>query len=53
MQNAFKIAIDPLFPPPAIIPKTKTLASDLFDSNKFTLIFNSADVEQKVQHFMS
>ena len=53
MENAFKIALDPLFPPPAIIPKTKALPTELFESNKFTLIFNSADVEEKVQHFMS
>ena len=45
IENAFKIAIDPMFPPPLNIPRSKNLASDLIESNKFTLIFNSGDIE--------
>lgn len=41
-----KIAIDPMFPPPLNIPKSKNLPTDLFEANKFTLIFNSCDVEE-------
>lgn len=41
IENAFKIAVDPLFPPPRDYPKSKTMATDLFEANKFTLIFNS------------
>ena len=46
IENAFKIAVDPIFPPPREFPKTKTLASDLFDMNKFTLIFKSSEEEE-------
>jgi len=30
IENAFKIAVDPLFPPPQECPKNKIMASDLF-----------------------
>ena len=53
IENAFKVAIDPLFPPPLNIPKTKNLQTDLFESNKFTLIFNSGDIEEGFQHSIS
>lgn len=43
VENALKIAVDPLFPPPKDIPKTKNLPSDVFENNKFTLIFNSSE----------
>jgi hypothetical protein len=43
VENAMKIAVDPLFPPPKDIPKTKNLPLDVFESNKFTLIFNSSE----------
>ncbi len=46
IENAMKIAIDPMFPPPLNIPKSKNLPTDLFEANKFTLIFNSCDVEE-------
>jgi tubulin monoglycylase TTLL3/8 len=41
IENAFKIAVDPLFPPPKEYPKSKIMPTDLFENNKFTLIFNS------------
>ena len=46
IENALKIAVDPIFPPPKEYPKTKTLATDLFETNKFTLIFSSSDHEE-------
>lgn len=46
IENALKIAVDPIFPPPKEYPKTKTLATDVFESNKFTLIFSSSDHEK-------
>ena len=53
IENAFKVAIDPLFPPPLSIPKTKNLQGDLFESNKFSLVFSSGDMEEKFQHEIS
>ena len=50
IENAFKIALDPMFPPPLNIPRSKTLPSELFESNKFTLIFNSGDIEEGFKH---
>lgn len=38
--------MDPIFPPPRDIPKTKSLPSDIFESNKFTLIFNSTEDQE-------
>jgi tubulin polyglutamylase TTLL1/tubulin monoglycylase TTLL3/8 len=43
IENAFRIAVDPFFPPPAECPKSKPIPSELFESNKFTLIYNSSD----------
>jgi len=50
IENAFKIALDPMFPPPLNIPKSKSLGCDLFESNKFTVIFNSGDIEEGFKH---
>lgn len=47
VENALKIAVDPLFPPPKDYPKTKTVPGELFEGNKFSLIFNSSE-EQEV-----
>jgi len=46
VENALKIAVDPLFPPPKDVPKTKTLPVDLFETNKFTLILNSSEDQE-------
>lgn len=43
IENALKIAVDPIFPPPKEFPKTKSIPTDVFESNKFTLIFNSRE----------
>lgn len=49
IENAFKIAVDPLFPPPLNIPKSKSLPTDLFENNRFTLVFSSTDVGEQFQ----
>ena len=46
IENVLKIAIDPLFPPPKEYPKTKTVPSEIFETNKFTLIFNSSEEKE-------
>ncbi len=43
IENAFKIAVDPLFPPPKEWPKKKPVPNDLFENNKFSIIFDSAE----------
>ena len=46
IENALKIAVDPLFPPPREFPKTKTVSTEVFQTNKFTLIFNSSEEKE-------
>jgi hypothetical protein len=41
IENAFKIAVDPLFPPPREYPRSRAVPTELFEGNRFTLIFNS------------
>lgn len=46
IDNVFRIAIDPLFPPPNDLKVGKTRMNarlDYFESNKFELLFDSAD----------
>ena len=43
LENAFRLAVDPLFPPPKDYPKHKGLSEDLFETNKFTLVFSSRE----------
>jgi hypothetical protein len=40
VDNAFKIAIDPLFPPPEGFVWKKSLMGDICSENKFNLIFD-------------
>jgi hypothetical protein len=40
LENAFRIAIDPLCPPPKDFPKHKGLLEELFEGNKFSLVFS-------------
>ena len=41
LDNLFKLAVDPIFPPPSF-PKTKKhlVPENIFESNKFELIFD-------------
>lgn len=48
LENAFKIAVDPIFPPPDIeeivgCNKKLVLTENLFENNKFELIFDEAE----------
>lgn len=43
VENAFKIAVDPIFPPPKEIGKAKPISEDLFEGNKFSLVFSSRE----------
>lgn len=43
LENAFRLAVDPIFPPPKDYPRHKGLAEDLFETNKFTLVFSSKE----------
>ena len=46
VENAFRVAVDPLFPPPDQ-GKHKNSADNYFESNKFGLIFSSQDESWK------
>ena len=50
LDNAFRIAIDPLFPPPLQWPKSKKhlIAEHAFDHNKFNLIFDVREFLNKL-----
>lgn len=43
IDNAFRIALDPLFPPPTITNTKKLTHESYFDNNKFELIFDDND----------
>lgn len=49
IDNVFRIALDPIFPPPCDPHASKLRMNarvDYFESNKFELIFDSADMKQ-------
>ena len=52
IENAFKIAVDPLFPPPREYPRSKSVPTELFESNKFTLIFNSLEERERLKEYV-
>ena len=44
IENTFRIAVDPIFPPPTFPKNKKHLIPDnLFEANKFELIFDELD----------
>ena len=52
IENAFKIAVDPLFPPPREYPRSKSVPTELFESNKFTLVFNSLEERERLKEYV-
>lgn len=52
IENAFRLAVDPLFPPPRDLPKNKPAASELFEANRFTLIFNGLEERERLQEWL-
>ena len=49
VENAFKLAVDPLFPPPRDFPKSKSLPAELFEGNRFTLIFDGLEERERLK----
>jgi hypothetical protein len=43
VENAFRIAIDPIFPPPKEAGRVRPASEELFENNKFSLIFSSRE----------
>ena len=43
LENSFRVAVDPVFPPPKDLPKHKGLPEDFFETNKLSLIFSSRE----------
>lgn len=43
IEGALRIAVDPFFPPPREYAKNKVMPNELFQANKFTLIFDSSE----------
>ena len=49
LENAFRVGVDPLFPPPKDWPKHKGLPDGFFEENKFSLIFSSQEESELSQ----
>ena len=46
LENAFRLAVDPLFPPPRELPKHRGLPEEFFENNRFGLIFNGREEKE-------
>jgi hypothetical protein len=53
VENALKIALDPLFPPLRDWPKKKPIPSYSFETNKFSLIFDSLEESRSLKQVLS
>ncbi len=43
LENAMRIAVDPIFPPPKEPAYSKVGKEEFFEANRFTLIFSSRE----------
>lgn len=51
LENVFKIAVDPIFPPPNFPKSRKHLVPEnIYESNKFELIFDEIVDSAKLSH---
>lgn len=48
-----KLGLDPLFPPPKDWPKKKPMPSEFFETNKFTLIFDSLEERKQLKEVLT
>ena len=56
IEQVFRIAIDPIYPPPIVWPKSRryTIPEFLFENNKFELIFdNQHDKDENLEKHMN
>lgn len=51
LENVFKVVVDPIFPPPSFPKSRKHLVPEnIFESNRFELIFDELIDASKLEH---